>query len=147
MIRVGTVVVTVAVLLLGGTATVHAQRDTNRGEYRREALTLDRASRVELPPWVTWVGLLSTATLGAVLVWSLVDTFEAREDVRLTGTEAQRRAFEESRRNTLGLAAGTAGAGLATLLIATLATDWGGDLEASASASANHAYVSLRLRL
>ncbi len=120
----------VTALLLGsiGTATAQPASPATRGEFRRTPIHLEHEGRVQLPQWVTWVGLLATAALGTVTVWSLVNTFEAREDVNLSAEHQS--ALEESRRQTWGTGIGTALAGIGTVLLAVLGTDWGTHPEA-----------------
>lgn len=97
--------------------------------------------RSGLSPLITYVGLGETAVLGAVLIWSLVDTANASDDYHANPTRA---GYEDGRnrvRRTALLGAATGVAGIATLLIAVLATDWSGGHEDHAARLVPSAWV------
>jgi len=97
-----------------------------RGPHR-ERLTLEREAQLGLSPAFTFVGLGVTATLGGLLVWSLVDTLAA-SDRYMAGPTRER--YEDGRRKVrrTWLLGSTCGAfAITTLLIAILGTDWDED--------------------
>ncbi|MEM6958989.1 MAG: hypothetical protein AAF645_25130 [Myxococcota bacterium] len=83
-------------------------------------------SRGISPAW-TYVGAGITVALGGTLVWSLVDVGNASDDYKANPT---REGFEDGQdrvRRTAVLGAAVGACAIATVLIASLATDWGGD--------------------
>lgn len=80
-----------------------------------------------LPPAFTFVGLGVSAALGAALVWSLVDTFEGSDEYEADPTREGWEDGQDRIRRTWLLGVSTALVGLGTILVATLATAWGGD--------------------
>lgn len=93
----------------------------------RAPLTLDREAPLGLSPAYTFVGLGVTASLGGVLVWSLVNTLEASERYKANPTPARYDDGRRRVRRTWLLGTSCALTGMATMLIAILGTDWGED--------------------
>lgn len=89
-------------------------------------------------PTVFWVGVGLTAVLGGVTIWSGVDTVNNPGKARLksecdagdTSCPTYQTALAHQTRTNVLIGA-TAGAGVATILIGTLATNWSGVSEPS----------------
>ncbi len=101
--------------------------DPEDPRYRRDPVELQRPSRRGWSPIGTWIGLGVTAALGATLVWSLVDTFDASDQYKANPTLSGFNNGQDKVRRTWILGVTTGVAGITTILIAVLATDWGGD--------------------
>lgn len=88
-----------------------------------------------LPPTVTYVGVGVTLALGGVLIWSGLDTQQARKDfdANPNRTEADKQAGLDKQLRTNVLLGATAVAGLATAGIALFATNWKGSSQATTS--------------
>ncbi len=82
-----------------------------------------------LPPALTFIGLGVTAALGAVMVWSLVDTFSGSDKYEADPTREGWEDGQDRIRRTWILGMSTAVVGLATIVLAAVGTDWGGDDE------------------
>lgn len=111
---------------------VRGDRPPETGPARgpnRDPLTLEREAELGLSPAYTFVGLGITASLGGVMVWSLVDTLEASDRYHANPT---RERYDDGRRKvrrTWLLGAACSLVAVTTLLIAILGTDWDDDDE------------------
>jgi hypothetical protein len=115
----------------------------------------DQVSR--LPPFVFWTAAGVTAVLGAVTLWSGLNT-EAKNDAYVDYSEQDNATDEQSLRGleaaedaqtrTNILIAGTAVAAAATAVVGVFFTDWGGSSasEAEADAAAGRSRLQLALR-
>ncbi|HJK89767.1 MAG TPA: hypothetical protein RMH85_09670 [Polyangiaceae bacterium LLY-WYZ-15_(1-7)] len=101
---------------------------------RRAQLSLDREARLDAPRWLTWTGLAITAGLGTVTVWSLVQTFEARDHLDRVPSAANENELDRFARRSWLLAASTATVAISTFLVAVLGTRWDeGEMQAWAA--------------
>lgn len=91
--------------------------------FRRPPVQLERDQRLLVPPWVTWMGLATTAALGTSFVWAAATLRDARI-ARDAGQDGAATRFERRRRQSIGLGVATGVAGLTTALLAMLATRW-----------------------
>ena len=88
---------------------------------------MERVSKLGISPLYTFLGLGVTAGLGAVMVWSLVDTLEARDRYEANPTMAGDEQRQDKVRRTWILGAAASAAAIGTLLVALLGTDWSSD--------------------
>ena len=88
-----------------------------------------------MEPAVFYTGLAATAALGAVTIWSLTDTLDARDRYEADPTRERYDSGIDKQRRMYTLTALTAATGVATLLIGIFATDFGGGDDAGATAT------------
>ncbi len=90
-----------------------------------------------LHPAVFFVGLGLTSTAGALMIWSGVDTNQARDEYDQSPTQAGLDDGRSKQLRTNVLIGVTAGLGVATAAIGIFATEWGGgDTPAEPAATA-----------
>ncbi len=117
----------------------HAQEPVraDRVPYVREARS----------PAIVWLGIVSTAALGAVSVWSLVDTLALRDDYAAQPSVRIRAEGVRALRRTWALSISTAVFGLGTLLLSALHTRWRDQRPVQVGFSMSHQHASLSLTL
>ncbi|MBW2524139.1 MAG: hypothetical protein JRI23_08185 [Deltaproteobacteria bacterium] len=90
----------------------------------------DQPDRVDegggLHPAFAIIGGVATLGLGGVTIWSGVDTLDLHQHYEQNPTAAGYDEGESAQLRTNVLIGVTAGVGLATILVAAFATDWGG---------------------
>jgi hypothetical protein len=93
---------------------------------------LGTSSRGGLPPWVFITSAVVTAGVGAVAIWSGLDTLDAHESYEGNETRRAYNSGKDKEKRTNWLIGGTAVAGTATIVVAAF-TNWKGKSSASQS--------------
>ena len=102
------------------------------GGFATGPADLGTASRGGLPPWIFVTSAVVTAGVGAVAIWSGVDTLDAHDRYEGNETRSAYNSGKDKEKRTNWLIGGTAVAGATTIVIAAF-TNWKGKGSASQS--------------
>jgi hypothetical protein len=95
-------------------------------------------SEAGMGPGLFYTGVALTAALGAVSIWSLTNTLDARDSYEAAPTRELYNSGVDKQRRMYVLTAATAAVGVATVIIAVVATDFGaGEEQEQASTHAD----------